>query len=49
MVPKIFFNRKTAKKDRNVTNIREINMGAVRYQCTFSLFLIFQSIIKIIL
>ena len=49
MVPKNFHNSKTAKTDSKVTNTREflLFMGVLRYQNTFSLFLIFRSIIRI--
>ena len=49
MVPKNFYNSKTAKTDSKVTNTREflLFMSVLRYQNTFSLFLIFRSIIRI--
>ena len=39
MVPKNFYNSKTAKTDSKVTNTRELLlfMGVLRYQNTFSL------------
>ena len=46
MVPKIFYNSKTAKTDNIVTDIREI-YGCIKVFMHFLLFLIFQSIIRI--
>ena len=40
MVHNIFYHSKTAEKDINITNIREI-YGCIEYQCT--LFIAFNS------
>ena len=45
MVHKIFYNSITVKTDSNVTNIRAIYV-CIHISCTFLLFLIFPSIIR---
>ena len=48
MVPKKFYNSKTAKTDSNVTDIREI-YGCIEVSMHFLSFLIFRSIITVII